>query len=58
MKTTQKRGRPRLPKGEAKGELFAVRLAKADASAVHDAIKRSGVAKPDWMRDALVRAAK
>ncbi|HWN94890.1 MAG TPA: hypothetical protein VNT99_07645 [Methylomirabilota bacterium] len=55
MKT--KMGRPKLPKNEAKGELFAVRVAKPDAEAIHSAIKRSGIAKPEWLRNALLKAA-
>jgi len=50
-------GRPKLPKGEAKGVLFAVRIAKAEADKVSQAIKRSGMKKPDWARNALLVAA-
>lgn len=53
-----KRGRPSLPKGEAKGEVFSVRLAHADALKVHASIKRSGLGKPDWLRESLIKAAK
>jgi len=52
-----KRGRPRLPKSEAKGVLFAVRVAKPEAEKIQAAIKRSGLAKPDWQRRALLSAA-
>jgi hypothetical protein len=53
-----KMGRPPLPKGKAKGVLFAVRLAPNDARRVEGAIKRSGLTKPDWARGALLTAAK
>lgn len=52
-----KMGRPKLPKGEAKGVLFAVRVAKPDADSINAAIRRSGLSKPDWQRHALLAAA-
>ncbi len=52
-----KRGRPKVAKSEYKGILFAVRLSKPDAEKVQNAIKRSGMAKPDWQRRALLTAA-
>ena len=53
-----KMGRPKLPKGTAKGELFAIRIAKNEAEEIHKAIKKSGLKKPDWARNALLLAAK
>ena len=50
-------GRPKLPNGAAKGVLFAVRVAASDADKIHAAIKRSGLPKPDWARNALLNAA-
>lgn len=55
MKT--KMGRPKLPKGTAKGVLFAVKVAANEAEKINQAIKRSGLAKPDWARNALLSAA-
>ncbi len=55
MKT--KMGRPTLPKGEAKGEVFSVRVAANKASKIYQAIKKSGLKKPDWARNALIQAA-
>jgi hypothetical protein len=55
MKT--KIGRPKLPRGEAKGAQFAVRLNKADCEKVYAAIKRSELEQPDWLRKALLDAA-
>jgi hypothetical protein len=55
MKT--KMGRPKLPKGTANSVLFAVRVAANEADKIQAAIKRSGLTKPDWARNALVNAA-
>lgn len=52
-----KMGRPKLPKDAAKGVLFAVRIAAAEADKIQQAIKRSGISKPDWARNALLEAA-
>jgi hypothetical protein len=40
-----------------KGEVFLVRVAAASAAKIHQAIKKSGMAKPEWARSALVSAA-
>lgn len=50
-------GRPKLPKGTAKGVLFAVKVAANEADKINQAIKRSGQTKPDWARNALLAAA-
>jgi hypothetical protein len=55
MKT--KMGRPVLPKDKAKGEVFSVRMAAGEAEKVHQAIKKSGMEKPEWARSALIKAA-
>jgi hypothetical protein len=54
----KKMGRPKLPKSEAKGVQFGIRLSKPDADAVQQAIRRSGLSQPDWLRNALISAAK
>jgi hypothetical protein len=54
----KKMGRPKLPKGEAKGVQFGIRLSKPDGELVKEAIKRSGLSQPDWLRNALLSAAK
>jgi hypothetical protein len=54
----KKIGRPKLPKDAAKGVQFGIRLSKPDADAVHAAVKRSGQSQPDWLRKALLSAAK
>jgi hypothetical protein len=55
---TKKLGRPKLAKGEAKGVLIGVRFAPNEADQVHDAIKRSGQVKSDWIRNTLLQASK
>jgi hypothetical protein len=50
-------GRPKLPKGTAKGVLFAVRVANNEAEKIQRAIRKSGLPKPDWARNALIQAA-
>ncbi|MGD0207608.1 MAG: hypothetical protein ABSC89_08390 [Verrucomicrobiota bacterium] len=52
-----KMGRPKMPKGTAKGVLFAVRVAANEANKIQTAIKKSGLTKPDWARNALIHAA-
>ncbi|MGD0085801.1 MAG: hypothetical protein ABSC24_01600 [Verrucomicrobiota bacterium] len=52
-----KMGRPKLPKGTAKGVLFAVRVAANEAEKIQTAIRKSGLSKPDWARNALINAA-
>ena len=50
-------GRPAMPKGTAKGVLFAVRVAEIEAEKIQAAIRKSGMSKPDWGRHALIQAA-
>lgn len=52
-----KMGRPTLPKGTANSVLFAVRIAANEAQKINEAVKKSGLAKPEWARNALMRAA-
>jgi hypothetical protein len=37
--------------------LFAVKIAANEAAKIHTAIKKSGLKKPDWARNALIHAA-
>jgi hypothetical protein len=55
MKT--KMGRPKMPKGTANTVLFAVKIAATEAEKIQGAIKKSGLTKPDWARNALINAA-
>lgn len=50
-------GRPKLPKGQAKGELFAARFAPQEAKTISSAISRSGQSKSQWLRDSLLNVA-
>jgi hypothetical protein len=53
-----KMGRPKLPKGTANSVLFAVRIAATEADKINEAVKKSGLARPEWARNALINAAK
>jgi hypothetical protein len=55
MKT--KMGRPKMPKGTANSVLFAVRIAANEARKINEAVKKSGMARPEWARNALISAA-
>jgi hypothetical protein len=48
MKT--KRGRPKLPKGEARSEIVQVRLTKAEKAAVAEKAKSAGFDISEWIR--------
>jgi len=53
----KKMGRPRLStKGVA--VVFSVRLPPEEARTVSEAIRNSGQARPDWLRTALLAAAR
>jgi len=54
----KKMGRPRLAKKDTLGAIFAVRLRPQEARNVSAAIRASGQTKPDWLRDALLAAAR
>jgi len=49
-------GRPPMPKGTAKAVLFAVRIAGNEAGKIQQAIRKSGLTKPEWARTALLAA--
>ena len=55
MKT--KMGRPKMPKGTANSVLFAIRIAANEAQKINEAVKKSGMKRPEWARNALVNAA-
>jgi hypothetical protein len=52
-----KMGRPKLPKGTANTVLFAVKIAANEATEIQQAIKTSGMTKPEWSRKVLINAA-
>jgi len=53
----KKIGRPRLAKKNALGEVFSVRLRPDEARNVASAIRASGQARANWLRNALIKAA-
>ena len=53
-----KMGRPKLPKGTANTVLFAVKIPAVEADKINQAVKKSGMAKPEWARKALIDAAR
>ena len=55
MKT--KMGRPKLPKGEAKGVLIGARFAPDEARRVESAAKHARQTKSNWVREKLLDAA-
>ena len=52
-----KLGRPKLKKAEFKGVLIGARFAPDESKTVHDAVKRSGQGKSQWIRKSLLSAA-
>jgi hypothetical protein len=55
---TKKLGRPKLAKAEFKSILIGARFAPDESKQVHDAIKRSGKVKSEWVRDILLAASR
>lgn len=55
---TKKMGRPKLPKGEAKGVLIGARFSPEESKQVHDAVREAGQNKSDWVRNTLLSAAR
>jgi hypothetical protein len=53
----KKMGRPRLSK-KGVAVVFAVRLPPDEAQTVAVAVRASGQARADWLRNALLRAAR
>jgi hypothetical protein len=52
-----KMGRPRLPKGKAKGVLIGARFSPPEAKTVVAAVRRAGKVKSEWVRSILLTAA-
>lgn len=53
-----KMGRPKLPKGTTKGVLIGARFSPDESKLVHDAVKRAGLGKSEWIRNTLLAAAR
>lgn len=51
-------GRPKIPKSRARAKYFSLRLRPDEQREVDRAIERSGQSKSDWLRDALLTAAR
>jgi predicted HicB family RNase H-like nuclease len=49
----KKVGRPKLPKGEAKGKLVAMRLSDSVVKQISAAAKAQKVSVSEWMRSTL-----
>jgi hypothetical protein len=54
----KKMGRPKLPKGETKDILIGARVAPEENKAILAAIAKSPHSKSEWIRKALISAAK
>jgi hypothetical protein len=54
----KKMGRPRLSKKGVSKEIFSVRMPPDEAREVWEAIRSSGQSKPEWLRSALLKAAR
>jgi hypothetical protein len=50
---TKKVGRPKLPKGEAKGRIVPVRFTGEDLKAMEAAAKASGQLLSEWIRSTV-----
>ena len=52
----RKPGRPKLPKGEAKGKIVPIRFTKAEAGQLAEAAKRNGLTISEWIRRTVLAA--
>ncbi|MGH9617052.1 MAG: plasmid mobilization protein [Acidobacteriaceae bacterium] len=55
-KKTRKPGRPKLPKGDAKGKFLRVRITPEESTAIEMAAKANGQTVSDWIRNILANA--
>jgi hypothetical protein len=55
-KKPKKVGRPRLPKGEAKGRIVPIRFTKAEVARLNKAAKSSDKSVSEWIRGASLAA--
>ena len=54
----RKPGRPKLPKGEAKGKIVPIRFTKAEAEQLVKAANRNNQALSEWIRRTVLAAPK
>lgn len=57
MKKSSKTGRPRLPKGQARGFIVRVRMSDSEYHAVKDAADKAGNDVSKWARHAMITMA-
>lgn len=57
MKSKPKMGRPKLPKGEVKDILIGAKFSPDESKRVHNAVKKSGKGKSEWIRNTLLSTA-
>jgi len=58
MNTKTKMGRPALPEKEKRGKFISTRVSPDEYREIHQAIKTSGEAKTEWVREKLLSAAR
>jgi hypothetical protein len=51
-------GRPKITAEKKRGKFISTRLSAKEATEIRDAIKGSGKTKSNWVRDALLNAAR
>lgn len=51
-------GRPKLAKNEALAKFVTARVSIPEHKEITDAIKRDGIKKPEWVRNALLAKAR
>jgi hypothetical protein len=55
---TKKMGRPKLEKGKARAKFISTRVSNPEYEEISKAIKRDGIKKPEWVRNALLLKAR
>ncbi len=58
MKKKETRGRKSLPESKFRGCLIACRMQNSEAAEIEEAAGRAGKVKSDWIREALLTAAR
>jgi hypothetical protein len=56
QKKTRRPGRPKLPRGEAKGHIVPVRFANGELKAIEAAARTKGQTVSEWIRSILEAA--
>jgi hypothetical protein len=55
---TAKLGRPKFPKGQARGKFISTRLSVPEYEEIAAAVKKSGTPKTEWVRNSLLNSAR